>query len=459
MQSTTVSTFPRLQSSLQRELLDGYDGLIARLAWDRPRIRRHQRRRLQDLLHHAAAHSPFHADRLAGIDLDAVEPDDLSALPVMTKSELMADFDRIVTDPGISLAGAEDALAAAVETPAVIGDDVLVLTSGGTSGTRGVFLLGLAAQRQFYGSLTRSLVARLRATGTPPGGLSVAMVGAGSPVHATGTAPPLTCGSALPFHFTAVPVTRPVAEIVDRLNRLQPHAVFGYPTVLARLADEQRTGRLHITPGTVTCTSETLTRELRERIRTGFAVPVIDSFGSSEGLVGVAGPDDDVIVFAEDGCIVELVDADDRPVPPGTPSQAVLVTVLENGVQPLIRYRIGDSFVEQPSAPAHGYLRARVQGRSDDELRFGDVVLHPLVVRSVLAHAPAVLDYQVRQTGSGIAVRLLAPHGAAVEPLHLELTRALAGAGLAEPQVSVAVVDDLPRDPLTGKLRRFLPLP
>ena len=46
----------------------------------------------------------------------------------------------------------------------------------------------------FYGTLTRSLVARLRATGTPPGGLCVAMVGAGSPVHATGTAPPLTCG-------------------------------------------------------------------------------------------------------------------------------------------------------------------------------------------------------------------------------------------------------------------------
>src|SRR5437763_690925 len=107
MQSTTFSPFPGLQNSLQRELLDGYDELIARLAWDRARIRRHQHRRLDDLLQHAVACSPFHADRLAGIDLDAVGPDDLSALPVMTKSELMDDFDRVVTDPGISRAAAE----------------------------------------------------------------------------------------------------------------------------------------------------------------------------------------------------------------------------------------------------------------------------------------------------------------------------------------------------------------
>ena len=44
-------------------------------------------------------------------------------------------------------------------------------------------------------------------------------------------------------------------------------------------------------------------------------------------------------------CIVELVDADNRPVPPGVPSARVLVTNLTNLTQPLIRYELNDVFV------------------------------------------------------------------------------------------------------------------
>ena len=90
MQATVVSPFHRLRSGLQEDLLAGYDELIARMAWDRQRIHRHQRERLQRLLRHAAAHSPFHAERLAGLDLSGLGPEDLSVLPVMTKAELMA---------------------------------------------------------------------------------------------------------------------------------------------------------------------------------------------------------------------------------------------------------------------------------------------------------------------------------------------------------------------------------
>ena len=44
--------------------------------------------------------------------------------------------------------------------------------------------------------------------------------------------------------------------------------------------------------------------------RGGFGVPIIDSFASTEGLVGASAPDDEVITLCEDGCIVELIDAD-----------------------------------------------------------------------------------------------------------------------------------------------------
>ena len=460
MSSTVVSPSTLHRARMQADLLAHYDELIARTSWGRQQILDHQRGRLRALLRHAAISSRFHAERLRGIDVDTVEPDDLTALPVMTKTELMEHFDDVVTDPRITLADAEAALASADDDePATLLDEVLVLTSGGSSGRRGVFLHDPATCRQFFGSLSRGLVARIRATGAPPGGLRAAMVAAGSLVHATGAAGWLTADGALPFSFVSVPVSLPLAEMVERLNAIRPQLLYGYPTMLAQLAAEQRAGRLRIAPGMVTCTSETLTPEARASIRATFGVPVLDTFGSTEQLIGGSPPDDEVLVFSEDGCIVELVDADDRPVPPGTPSAAVLITSLENRLQPLIRYRLTDSFVQQPPVETHGYLRARVQGRADEVLRFGDVVLHPLVVRSVLAHTPQVVDYRVRQLPRGIAVSALAPGGADAGRLRTELVEALAGAGLPSPEVTVELVPDLPRDTHTGKLRRFVPLP
>lgn len=459
MSSTVISPLTLHRTRLQTDLLALYDELIARTSWDREQIRAHQRARLRALLRHAASRSRFHAGRLRGVDVDAIEPDDLTALPVMTKTDLMEHFDDVVTDPRITLADAEAALAGADREPAVLLDEVLVLASGGSSGRRGVFLHDPPASRQFLGALSRGLVARIRATGAPPGGVRAAMVAAGSPTHATGAASWLTAGGALPFSFVSVPVTLPMTVVVERLNEIRPPLLYGYPAMLSQLGAEQRAGRLRIAPGMVICTSETLTPELRGSIRAAFGVPVIDTFGSTEGLIGASPPDDEVLTFAEDGCIVELVDADDRPVPPGTPSAAVLITSLENRLQPLIRYRLTDSFVQQPPVEGHGYLRARVQGRSDEVLRFGDVALHPMVVRSVLGHAAEVLDYRVRQLPRGIAVSVLAPGGADAQQLRAHLAAALAGAGLPDPEVTVDVVADLPRDARTGKARRFVPLP
>ncbi|WP_448627890.1 hypothetical protein [Geodermatophilus sp. URMC 64] len=90
-------------------------------------------------------------------------------------------------------------------------------------------------------------------------------------------------------------------------------------------------------------------------------------------------------------------------------------------VQPLIRYRIPDSFVVQPQVPGRpAHLRAVVRGRSDDVLRFGDRAVHPW--------------------SSG------------------RLAVALADAGLRGADVSVEGVPVLARDERTGKLRRFVPL-
>jgi phenylacetate-coenzyme A ligase PaaK-like adenylate-forming protein len=457
--SAELGTFDPMRAAVQADYLAALPASIERLRLTPRELAAHQNEGLRALLAHAAACSPFHRRRLAGIDVDRFELADLASLPVMTKTEMMDDLGAVFTDARLTPAIVERALAATTTAPVPIFGEYLALTSGGSSGRRGVFVLDRRAAVEFIASLSRSLMARLAASGgPPPGGLRVAMVGAPSAVHATGSASAWTAGSCMPLHFLAAPATLPLPEIVDRLNTLDAPMLAGYPTMLVRLADERRAGRLRIAPRLLSSTSESLHPHLRAAISEGFGAPVVDIFGSTEGLVGTSAPDDDVLVFNSDVCITELVDENDQPVRPGTPSAKVLVTNLSNHVQPLIRYVITDRFVGQPLAPTQGLLRATVEGRADEVLRYDDVDIHPIVVRSVLVRCPEVLDYQVHQTHRGIAVSALSTGVLDVDGLRERLAHALRGAGLIDAEVTVQAADALQRHHETGKLRRFVPL-
>jgi len=459
MTPTTNTSWEQLRSQLQTTFLTGMSDQMRRMAWDAEQILTAQRDGLRKLLAHAVNYSPFHRRRLAGIDIDRHQPTDLSSLPVMTKADMMAALDDVYTDRRLTRDLVEKALAATDTQPVPILDNYLALASGGTSGQRGVFVYDRAALAWYFLSLARPLLAQLgRLGGPPPGGLPIAMVAAASPVHATGLASAFA-GSEMPLRILPAPVTLPLPEIVNRLNAMQAPALTGYPSMLARLAAEQRIGRLHIAPIAVTTTGETLVPEVRAAISEAFRAPVVDNFGSTEGLVGASAPGDTVLVFNTDICIVELVDTDNHPVPAGVPSAKVLLTNLYNLAQPLIRYELTDTFVRQPDAPEHGHLRAHVYGRTHDMLRYRGVDVHPFVLESVLVKSPDILDYQIRQTPHGIEVDAIAAGAADAPALSRRLAEALTDAGVSRPDVRIRIVNELLRHSETGKLRRLVPLP
>ena len=209
-------TFAPFREALQTDLLARMPDHLARLGWSRCQIESYQRASLRALLGDAVERSPFHRERLPGIDVERFELEDLSSLPVMTKAEMMARLGDVFTDRRLTPAMIEAALAATTSQPAPILDRYIALSSGGSSGQRGVFVVDREALAQFVATLTRPLMARLRASGgPPPGGLRIAMIAAASAVHATGCASPLTAGERLPFRFLPVPVeglTREFAE-------------------------------------------------------------------------------------------------------------------------------------------------------------------------------------------------------------------------------------------------------
>ena len=382
-----------------------------------PRIERDALRRL---LRTAMDQSPFHAERLRGVDPEGFALSDLASLPTMTKAEMMAAYDDVVTDRAITRARVEEHLGRTAWDAEELDGRYIVMASGGSSGLRGVFTYTSGATAKFLLGCVRPGLARLLAMlgEMPTDPVTAAFVGAPAAVHTTRILPSLFSGDLM--QVTSIAATDPLESIVQRVNDLQPLLLQGYPSAIRKLAEEKLAGRLRISPLGVTTTSEPLSPEDRARIDQAFGVGVVDTFGSSEGLIGVSAPDDPAIVLASDLAIVELVDVENRPVEIGAPSAKVLVTCLFNSLQPLIRYELTDSFTRLADSPEHGHVRVRVEGRADDEFTYGDVVVHPIVVRSVMVKTPAVREYQVRQTPRGIAVSVVAPDG--LDAAHARIT-------------------------------------
>ncbi len=434
---------------------------LDRLHWDAGRLAAHQEAMLREMLAHAIEHSPFHGRRLSGIDPSSFTLAELPALPTMTKQELMAFFDDVVTDRRLSLPLVDAQLSATHELPTLLVDEYLCLTSGGSSGLRGVFVWTLDAMADFLLGMIRPSVAALFAGGgPPPEPIPYLRVAAPSGIHATRALSELFTGSL--FDLTVVSATQPIEEVVEAANAAQPLILGGYPSSLMLLAEEQSAGRLQIHPLAVSGGSEPFTSDMKAKVEAAFGVAPSDIFASTEGLVGTAAPGTDDLVLSTDLAIVELVDDANRPVPPGTRSAKVLVTGLLNTTQPLIRYELTDSMRLLPPAAEHGYPTVVVEGRSDDSLRWGATTVHPITIRSVMVHHPTVREHQVRQTTDGIEVAVVwagTPPAGATEGIANELRTALERAGLAGGVVSVRPVDTIERHPLTGKTRRFIPLP
>ena len=433
---------------------------IERMGWTRDQIDRERTRALRALVAHAQHASPWHRERLAGIDPADLSPADLSRLPTMTKCDLMTHFDDVVTDARVTRAGAEAHLAELSHDAYFLGD-LHVVASGGSSGERGVFVYGWDAWIDVHLGLARYVATLFGAPDVPPGPLTMAFVAAQHATHMTAAAGATFRGPNVDTH--PFPVTLPVGDIVAGLNRVQPVVLTAYASMLAVLVDEARAGRLRITPRRIVATSEPLLPEVRSAAESEFGAPVANVWGTSEGGVMAVGCWQGTgMHLNEDLVIVEPVDADNNPVAPGETSAKVLLTTLFNPVTPLIRYELTDQVttLTEPCVCGSVYQRfADIEGRVDDVFTYGDTDVHPHVLRSVLGRRAEVVEYQVFQTATGADVRVRTTDHVDEHELASNLAAALRAAGVPDPAVHVTSVSSLERHAGTGKLRRFVPLP
>jgi phenylacetate-coenzyme A ligase PaaK-like adenylate-forming protein len=251
-----------------------------------------------------------------------------------------------------------------------------------------------------------------------------------------------------------VPVTTPIDELVGRLNHFRPQSLNGFPSTMALLAEEQRAGRLRITPELISTSSELLTPETAARIEDAFGVRPFNLYATTEGLWGADCAEHDGIHLFEDMTLVENVDARGEAVPDGRPGAQLLVTNLCNFTQPLIRLAVADSVTIAPEPCACGRTLRRVQsiaGRSDDVLTLAGIPVLPLHF-GVVARDRDVIEFQVEQTGPAAVRVLVVARGEVDDRLRAALTSRLLELGVREPVVEIERRTNLPR-PASGKLQ------
>jgi phenylacetate-CoA ligase len=246
--------------------------------------------------------------------------------------------------------------------------------------------------------------------------------------------------------------------MVDALNAYQPEAMLTYSSIAALLAQEQLEGRLRIRPRAVCVSSEVLTNEARRWIREAWDKEPTEVYASTETLyIASSTPPHQGLHVHEDLAVVEVVDEDNQPVPPGRPGHKVLVTNLVNRTQPLIRYELSDSVVvaDGPNPSSLPYARiASVDGRSDDVLRFpgfagGEVAVHPYRLGVPFAALAEVRQHQIIQHDGRLDV-LIVPGASAPSDIaarvEAALAETLAEAGALPPRIDVVPVNAIERE-------------
>lgn len=383
--------------------------MVERRAWPAERLAEHRTERLRALVRTAADRSPWHRRRLAGVDVGRLTEATLAQLPVMTKADVMTNFDACVTDDRLTLAAVNDHLDHVGRGAyGYLCDRYSAITSGGSSGMRGVFVYDWEAWATFYLSTHRHLLQELDVvagdTGTQP---LLASIGSSHPIHAMAASIRTFAGAY--FRRRHFPITEPMPAIVAGLNEAQPALLSGYASALRLLAHEAGAGRLRISPRRVTSASEPLLPDARGALEAAWNVPVGNMWAASEGgglgtpcVTGATHLSDDLF-------IVEPVDAGGTPVAPGTRSAKLYLTNLYNQAQPLIRYEVTDAVVELPGPCACGSAHRRIgdiQGRLDDVFFYEGVAVHPEVFDARVGPQPHVLEYQVSQRPDGAALLL-----------------------------------------------------
>lgn len=374
-------------------------------------IRARTCQRLQRLLAHAYEQCPFYRNRLdrsGFVPGDLKSLDDLSAAPVLEKGDIQRHRDEMV----------------AADWPR---EDLIENQTGGSTGTPLSFYLSNDRRR----SRAAATLRHNRWAGWHVGAKIAVLWGAPRDV------PQQTWKE----HLRNTLITRSIwldaAHVTESkleqfhvaMRRFRPKHVLAYATPLVLFARYLKERELPVhRPESIVASAEVLEPSDRVLVEEVFGCPVFNRYGCREvSVIASECEEHNGLHVMAEGLHVEVVHGG-RPAEPGELGE-VLVTDLLNFAMPLVRYRIGDMAVYDPTPCRCGRGLPRlagVRGRVTDFVVGSDgrLVSGVFLNTYVVARRPTLGQVQLWQDVPGqVLYKIAADGGRDVSQSDLEFLR------------------------------------
>lgn len=348
----------RLPVSAAPEILRFLKALDATQFLGAEKLQAYQRNLLSNLLRHARSQTAFYEDRLAPLFRadQSIDWDGWRDIPILTRAEAQASFDAL----------------RARELPRAAGA-VSEATSSGSTGrplrhlTTGIQDLASACCSERFFNWHKldagSLTARIRAAQHPDAQYPKGRIARG------------WRAGHLDSEAIDLSITAGVEEQVEWLMRIKPRYLATYPSNLRAIARRLADTGADLGLDAIMIFGEMTSDDMRVSIEGHFGLPVLDRYGSSEvGHISGTCPHSLKHHVSSEVVLLELLDADGKPVSPGEAGR-VVVTPFYNLAMPLIRYELGDYAIESKQPCGCGRtlpLLEKIMGRTRNMFRFAD---------------------------------------------------------------------------------------
>lgn len=138
-------------------------------------------------------------------------------------------------------------------------------------------------------------------------------------------------------------INSPLEDQATWLQKKNPEYLLSFPSNIDALVDYMTANNIVLEKlCEVLTVGETVTENLRKKVRQEWNVPVKDIYTCEEaGYIAIQCPENDHYHVQSENVLVEIVDENGKPCNVGEPGN-VLITTLHNFAMPLIRYELGD---------------------------------------------------------------------------------------------------------------------